>query len=830
MSEKRKRSTQQTLEHFVFKSRKAEHTAVEEEQSNSRNNNDCQSSINNNNEVEVTLDEFEQIQKNENTLPKLVEQPMFFEDISCYVKKSILTDNDRINVLKNVWKPDKNYTFPVSSSGGESSKPKNRKFCYSWLEKHRWLTYSKIEDAAYCKYCAIFAPHQVGSRSAQATGSLVIEGFKNWKKALEKFVQHEVSSYHKSSILKGEEFLNIVEKRSTSVNHMLDKEKDKQIKQNREILKPIIKTVVFCGRQGISLRGHRDFGEVNIISESNKNEGNFRALLQFRVDAGDQILTNHLNNCAKNAMYTSWGIQNEIITACHEVIVKQIVNEISEVKCFAVLADETADISNKEEMTLCVRYLKSFETNNINCHELKVVEHFLKFIPLSGTTGLEIANAIIKGLSDCKIDLSFLYGQGYDGAPAMSGDTNGAQEIIQKQYPKALYVHCAAHCLNLAISKSANISAIKSCFATIYNVYKFFDTPKRSLILEHYINKTNQENERKKSKKLKKTCPTRWVERHDAVSVMVLLFDEVVESLEEISTWKDPKASADAHNLLCCIIKSEFIISLFSAEKLLAYTLQLSKKLQEVNLDLLSAIDNVNDIVNVVSNIRDNVDKEFGEIFEKAAKILNQNGETVTLPRIIKKQGFRSGFETQDPQQHYKVSIFIPWVDHFVTHLNDKFLKHKQLLQTFSSIIPNKKQPSEEDQEKFLDLVKKYLDNTEPKTEILLQAELNLWYMKIFTKGLNIQSPIELINLCDEDSLPTVFQLLKIYATIPVSTSSAERSFSTLKRLKTYLRNSMGETRLNGLAALNIHREIMIDPDQVIDILSTKNRRLNFVL
>ena len=59
---------------------------------------------------------------------------------------------------------------------------------------------------------------------------------------------------------------------------------------------------------------------------------------------------------------------------------------------------------------------------------------------------------------------------------------------------------------------------------------------------------------------------------------------------------------------------------------------------------------------------------------------------------------------------------------------------------------------------------------------------------------------------------PTVYFLLKVLATLPVSTATAERTFSTLKRLKTYLRNATGQDRLTGLALLSVHPDIDIDP------------------
>ncbi|CAI6349937.1 unnamed protein product [Macrosiphum euphorbiae] len=66
---------------------------------------------------------------------------------------------------------------------------------------------------------------------------------------------------------------------------------------------------------------------------------------------------------------------------------------------------------------------------------------------------------------------------------------------------------------------------------------------------------------------------------------------------------------------------------------------------------------------------------------------------------------------------------------------------------------------------------------------------------------------------------------------LEVLVAMAEMSFSTLRRLKTWLRTRMIEDRLNGLALMHIHRDISIDIEQVIDrFAKNKNRKLDFVL
>ena len=73
--------------------------------------------------------------------------------------------------------------------------------------------------------------------------------------------------------------------------------------------------------------------------------------------------------------------------------------------------------------------------------------------------------------------------------------------------------------------------------------------------------------------------------------------------------------------------------------------------------------------------------------------------------------------------------------------------------------------------------------------------------------------------------------LIIIYLTIPVSSATAERAFSVLKRIKTWLRNSMGQERLSALSILNIEQELAasIDIDEIIkNFAAKKDRKCQF--
>jgi hypothetical protein len=91
-----------------------------------------------------------------------------------------------------------------------------------------------------------------------------------------------------------------------------------------------------------------------------------------------------------------------------------------------------------------------------------------------------------------------------------------------------------------------------------------------------------------------------------------------------------------------------------------------------------------------------------------------------------------------------------------------------------------------------------------------LKTELELFYKR--TDFRDISSSINLLIFIIENNLTLIisesYKLLKIISTIPMNTAEAERSFSTLKRIKRFLRNSMTENRLIALAMLSIEKQI----------------------
>ena len=174
---------------------------------------------------------------------------------------------------------------------------------------------------------------------------------------------------------------------------------------------PIISTLIFCGTHDVAIRG------------STADTVNFSDLLKFRVKAGDVVLVEHLKSSGVKAKYTSHMIQNELIFICGNLICNQILNEVNNCKYFSILADEAADISGTEQLSIGFRFVDK---------DLNVREEFLGFTPLKKLKAEDIARAILSTTRDIyNLNMSKLVGLGFDGCSTMAGKENGVQKLIR---------------------------------------------------------------------------------------------------------------------------------------------------------------------------------------------------------------------------------------------------------------------------------------------------------------------------------------------------------------------------------------------------------------
>ena len=126
------------------------------------------------------------------------------------------------------------------------------------------------------------------------------------------------------------------------------------------------------------------------------------------------------------------------------------------------------------------------------------MEHFLGLVSLSSCDAASISAALKAFLADSDIDAGKLRGQGYDGTATFSGTKHGVQMRIHTLAPRALFVHCRAHVLQLScISAARCLPCLKKVFATLMSVWKMFHySPKKFSALKKMQALVNHPNSR----------------------------------------------------------------------------------------------------------------------------------------------------------------------------------------------------------------------------------------------------------------------------------------------------------------------------------------------
>ena len=78
-------------------------------------------------------------------------------------------------------------------------------------------------------------------------------------------------------------------------------------------------------------------------------------------------------------------------------------------------------------------------------------ERFLTFMEATSLIAESLTTYLISTLSEHRLDPACIVSQGYDGASVMSGMCSGVQQRLKEVSPCAVYIHCYAHKLNLAL-------------------------------------------------------------------------------------------------------------------------------------------------------------------------------------------------------------------------------------------------------------------------------------------------------------------------------------------------------------------------------------------
>ncbi|XP_008179863.1 uncharacterized protein LOC103308380 [Acyrthosiphon pisum] len=217
---------------------------------------------------------------------------------------------------------------------------------------------------------------------------------------------HNEANSHKTSFAKYQGF--VTSKSVGAVTLQINSHVEENITKNREILKSIIRSILYCARQDIGLRGHYNVNtslNKNLENtEQTNNQGNLKELVDLLCLENEKF-DKDLKSLPKNAKYTSNIVQNDILLASSNIITQTIVKEVNEgSSVYSLIVDEARDASTLEQMSICIKYV----------HKSIIKERFLGFVQVLKLDAQGLTHCIIEFLNAVGLDIEKCISQSYD--------------------------------------------------------------------------------------------------------------------------------------------------------------------------------------------------------------------------------------------------------------------------------------------------------------------------------------------------------------------------------------------------------------------------------
>ncbi|XP_066963925.1 zinc finger MYM-type protein 1-like [Macrobrachium rosenbergii] len=332
----------------------------------------------------------------------------------------------------------------------------------------------------------------------------------------------------------------------------------------------------------------------------------------------DPVMSEHLRkirNEETHVHYLGKNIQNELIDILANAIKEEILRNARAAKYFSIILDSTPDVSHVEQMTVIIRFVQVDEDNAV----IAVREHFLGYVPLQETTGAFMAETILEEFKKMDLCIDNLRGQGYDNGSNMKGKHNGVQKKILQRNPRALFVPCSAHTLNLVVNDAASCCLeATNFFGLIQKLYVFFSaSTHRWDVLKRHVQRLT----------VKPLSETRWESRIDALKPIRYQIGDIYDALTEMATKSTLLGSsgnstrAEAKALANGIATFKFLVSLIVWYDILFEINITSKQLQAKENDISSALKQLERTRMFLEERRS--DTEFEKVLVDATELAN---------------------------------------------------------------------------------------------------------------------------------------------------------------------------------------------------------------
>ena len=375
-----------------------------------------------------------------------------------------------------------------------------------------------------------------------------------------------------------------------------------------------------------------------------------------------------------------------------DMVGKMVCDGVKNAGIFTLMADESKDYSKNEQFSTVFRY--------VDVDTGVMYERFLTFVHATSCNAVSLTCYIKEILNKYQIDPSKTVCQCYDGASVMSGCHSGVQSQVKEFAPKALYIHCYAHCINLALVDCCkSVSGGWELFSIMQSLYTFISTFKSHSI---FVRVQKELHPDKQIHQLQHLSDTRWACRQGAVHAICCTFDSILETLEEIEEGTDRGNAVEASGLYQQIKNFKFILSLVIFDRLLSCSKGLSDVLQSTQLDLAKAADLASALIQTFKDFRTN--ESWNKVFEYAVNVAQlhsvepvvQKKRQSKRPRRLEDAivdtslGHREARDATSCSEHFKVDLYYPVLDTLTSELNRHFSnKNLKILKAVQACSPH---------------------------------------------------------------------------------------------------------------------------------------------
>ena len=252
------------------------------------------------------------------------------------------------------------------------------------------------------------------------------------------------------------------------------------------------------------------------------------------------------------------------------------------------------------------------------------------------------------------------------------------------------------------------------------------------------------------------------------------------------------------------------------------YTKGLSVKLQGRYVDIARAHREISNLKTTLQKIRSNVNPFYTRTYDQNMTIAQSVGVEESMPRLASRQQHRQNIQAPNSSEYFRLNLTIPLLDHLINELSSRFNNTSshatmEFLNLLPSTITALQSDSVTSKDDFKTIMQLYEDDL--PSPLSFVAELDLWLQHWNAESeltCKINTPGKTLPYADKDFYPNISVLLRIMATIPITSCECERSISLLRLIKTSLRSTMSQDRLNGLAMLHCHQSTELIPEEVV--------------